>query len=84
MFTVVQLIPKQLMGIIVDEAGVIETALPYLRITAFDYLLVAMVFPLNGLCNGSGHTLFTMIPSIFSSVIARVPVTYFDVEGLLT
>lgn len=82
MFTVVQLIPKQLMGIIVDETGVIETALPYLRITAFDYLLVAMVFPLNGLCNGSGHTLFTMIPSIFSSVIARVPVAYFCVYAL--
>lgn len=73
-FTVVQLFPTQLMGLLVDDVEVINTALPYLRITAFDYLLVALIFPLNGLCNGSGHTMFTMIPSIFSSVIARVPV----------
>lgn len=74
MFAAVQLFPTQLMGILVDDMNVINTALPYLRITACDYLLVAFIFPLNGLCNGSGHTMFTMIPSIFSSVIARVPV----------
>lgn len=82
MFTIVQLIPAQLMGLLVDDANVISTAVPYLRITACDYLLVALIFPLNGLCNGSGHTLFTMIPSIFSSVIARVPVAYFCVYVL--
>lgn len=82
MFTAVQLMPAQLMGLLIDEHDVIQTALPYLRITAFDYLLVALIFPLNGLCNGSGHTMFTMIPSIFSSVIARVPVAYFCVYAL--
>lgn len=74
MFTIVQLFPARLMSLLADDAALVETALPYLRVTAFDYLLVAFIFPLNGLCNGSGHTLFTMIPSIFSSVIARVPV----------
>ena len=74
MFTVVQLFPEFLLGLLIDDGAVISEALPYLRVTACDYLLVALIFPLNGLCNGSGHTLFTMIPSIFSSVIARVPV----------
>ena len=74
MFIIVQLFPTQLMGLLVDDVAVISEALPYLRITSCDYLLVALIFPLNGLCNGSGHTLFTMIPSVFSSVIARVPV----------
>lgn len=82
MFITVQLIPAKLMGLLVDDTEVITTALPYLRITSFDYLLVALIFPLNGLCNGSGHTLFTMIPSVFSSVIARVPVAYFCVYAL--
>ncbi len=77
MFFMVQFFPLQLMGLIVTDREVIQTALPYLRVTAVDYLLVAFIFPLNGLCNGSGHTLFTMLPSIFSSVIARVPVAYF-------
>ena len=40
-----------------------------------------MIFPLNGICNGSGHTLFTMIPSIVSSVVTRVPAAYICVLG---
>ena len=73
-FVTVQLFPLRLLSLLVEDANVLEQGLKYLRITSFDYLLVAFVFPLNGLCNGSGHTLFTMIPSVFSSVIARVPV----------
>ena len=80
-FVIVQLLPEQLMGLIVSDDTVIKEALPYLRITAFDYLLVAMIFPLNGICNGSGHTLFTMIPSIVSSVVTRVPAAYICVLG---
>ena len=80
-FVIVQLLPEQLMGLIVSDDTVIKEAFPYLRITAFDYLLVAMIFPLNGICNGSGHTLFTMIPSIVSSVVTRVPAAYICVLG---
>ena len=82
LFALVELFPLQLMGLLVNDADVLSEALPYLRVTAFDYLLVALIFPLNGLCNGSGHTLFTMIPSIFSSVIARIPVAIFCVRTL--
>lgn len=82
MFAIVQLFPSSIMGLLVQDAGVINEALPYLRITALDYLLVALCFPLNGLCNGSGHTLFSMIPSIVSSVIVRVPVAYFCARTL--
>lgn len=75
-FTIVQTMPLQILRLLVKDAAVLEQGLKYLRVTSFDYLLVAFVFPLNGLCNGSGHTLFTMIPSVFSSVIARVPVAF--------
>lgn len=73
-FIAVHAVPMQILSLLTRDTAVLEQALIYLRITSLDYLLVAFVFPLNGLCNGSGHTLFTMIPSIFSSVIARVPV----------
>ena len=82
MFVLVQAFPTFWMGLLVTDSEVIKTAVPYLRVTAFDYLLVALVFPLNSLCNGSGHTLFTMIPSIASSVIFRVPVAWFCVKVL--
>lgn len=75
-FIIVQSMPTQLLRLLVDDNDVLLQGAKYLRITSLDYLLVAFVFPLNGLCNGSGHTLFTMIPSVFSSVIARVPVAF--------
>ncbi|MBQ8092669.1 MAG: MATE family efflux transporter [Clostridia bacterium] len=76
-FIPVQIIPLRLLSLLTTDPDVLAQALPYLRVTSLDYLLVAMVFPLNALCNGSGHTMFTMIPSIVSSVIARVPVAAF-------
>ena len=82
MFVIVQLFPAQLMGLIISDEAVITEAVPYLRITCFDYLLVALVFPINGILNGSGHTLFTMLPSVVSSVIARVPVAFFCTKVL--
>ncbi len=81
-FVVVQLLAKPLLGLLSDEEAVLRQGLDYLRVTSLDYLLTAFVFPLNALCNGSGHTMFTMIPSIVSSVIARVPVAYFCVRVL--
>lgn len=81
-FLTVQLIPSRLLGLLTNDAAVIEQGLKYLRVTSFDYLLVALIFPLNGLCNGSGHTLFTMLPSVFSSVIARVPVAILCARAL--
>ncbi len=81
-FIIVQLLAKPLLGLLTGEEEVLSQGLDYLRVTSLDYLLTAFVFPLNALCNGSGHTMFTMIPSIVSSVIARVPVAYFCVRVL--
>ena len=81
-FAVVQAAPMPLLRLLADDEDVLAHALPYLRVTALDYLLVALVFPLNALCNGSGHTIFTMIPSFVSSVVARIPVAYFCVRAL--
>lgn len=75
-FTLVQAMPEAFLSIFTSDPFVIKEAVPYLRITSFDYLLVALIFPLNGFINGSGHTVFTMIPSIVSSVIIRVPVAF--------
>ncbi len=82
LFIIVQLMTRPLLGLLTNEEEVLLQGLDYLRVTSLDYLLTAFVFPLNALCNGSGHTLFTMIPSIVSSVVARVPVAYFCVRVL--
>ncbi|MBQ8161560.1 MAG: MATE family efflux transporter [Clostridia bacterium] len=81
-FIVVQVFALPLLGLLAGEEEVLMQGLAYLRVTSLDYILTALIFPLNALCNGSGHTMFTMIPSIVSSVVARVPVAYFCVRVL--
>ena len=81
-FVAVQLLAMPLLRLLTNEEEVLLQGLDYLRVTSLDYLLTAFVFPLNALCNGSGHTIFTMIPSIVSSVVARVPVAWFFVRVL--
>ena len=81
-FVVVQVAAMPLLKLLTKEEDVLHQGLDYLRVTSLDYILTAFVFPLNALCNGSGHTIFTMIPSIVSSVVARVPVAYFCVRVL--
>ncbi|MDR3167884.1 MAG: MATE family efflux transporter, partial [Treponema sp.] len=46
------------------------------RSFSIDFLLIPFIFCINGLLIGGGHTLFTLITNIFSSVVLRVPVCY--------
>ncbi|MBQ3761061.1 MAG: MATE family efflux transporter [Clostridia bacterium] len=81
-FILVQLFTMPLLKLLAEEKDVLLQGRDYLKITSLDYIMTAFVFPLNALCNGSGHTMFTMIPSIVSSVVVRVPVAYFCVKVL--
>jgi Na+-driven multidrug efflux pump len=54
------------------RAGVI-----YIRAFSFDFLLIPFVFCINGFLIGGGHTMFTLIANLFSSILLRVPVCYF-------
>jgi putative MATE family efflux protein len=76
-FTLLQLIPGQVVAIFSSEPAVIEAGITYIRSFSFEYLFIPFMFCLNGLFMGGGHTTFTLINSILSSVLIRVPVSYF-------
>jgi putative MATE family efflux protein len=75
-FTLVQIFPGFVLSVFTDEQKVIEYGILYIRTFSFDYLILTVVFSINGLINGSGHTTFSLINSMLSSVLIRVPVSY--------
>ncbi len=52
---------------------VIESGVTYMRTFSFDYIIVPFVFCLNGLFIGAGHTTFSLINSMMSSLLLRIP-----------
>lgn len=56
---------------------VIEHGITYMRTFSFDYIIVPFVFCLNGLFIGAGHTTFSLINSMMSSLLLRIPAALF-------
>ncbi len=75
-FAVAQLFPEAVLRVFADDASMIQAGKEYMRSFAFDYLLASIMFGLNGLFIGSGHTTFTLFNSVLSSVLIRVPMAY--------
>jgi putative MATE family efflux protein len=76
-FVVVQLFPAAILRLFGNDPQMIQNGVTYLRSFSFDFLLIPFIFCINGFLIGGGHTLFTLINSMFSSVLLRVPVCYF-------
>ena len=49
----------------------------YLKSFSFDFLIIPFVFCINGFLIGGGHTLFTLVNSLLSSVLLRAPICYY-------
>jgi putative MATE family efflux protein len=76
-FALVQLFPESILRIFGNDPIMIQDGVIYLRTFAIDFLIIPFVFCINGLLMGGGHTFFTLINNILSSVVLRVPVCYF-------
>ncbi len=75
-FAVVQALPSQLVALFSVDAAVIAAGTEYLRTFSFDYLLVPFVFSFGGLVIASGHTVFSLVLAMLSSVVLRVPAAW--------
>jgi putative MATE family efflux protein len=76
-FILVQLFPGPIVRIFGDDPQMIQDGVTYLRSFSLDFLVIPFVFCINSFLIGGGHTLFTLINSILSSVLIRVPVCWF-------
>jgi Na+-driven multidrug efflux pump len=75
-FVLVMAFPEAILRIFGDDPQMIRDGVAYARSFAWDLLIVPFVFCINGFLIGGGHTFFTMINSLLSSVILRAPVCY--------
>lgn len=73
-FVSVQLFPGPIIGVFSPNEEVIKNGVEYMRSFSFDYLLVPIMFCLNGLIMGAGHTRFTLLSASLSSLLLRIPV----------
>jgi len=60
-----------------DDAKVMEIGIAYLHIAGSCYIFFAIMFISNGVINGAGHTIITMIFTLLSLWLVRVPLAWF-------
>lgn len=75
-FVLVQLFPQPILEMFDNNPDMIRSGVEYFRTFSFDYLLVPLCFSINGLYIASGHTTFSLINSILSSVALRIPASF--------
>ena len=75
-FVIAQLFPRQILAAFAKDPLLIEVGEHYMRFFCFDYLVVPIVFALNGLFTGAGHTTFSLINNVLSAIAIRVPAAY--------
>lgn len=71
-----QLYPKTAIAIFTTDENVLEAGSQYLKTFSYDYLLVPIVFCINGFLFGCGRTIFAAINSICAAFLIRVPVGF--------
>lgn len=66
-------IPRLLLSMFIHDPVVLDIGVTYLRIEGGSYILFAIMFITNGIINGAGHTMTTMVFSLLSLWVVRVP-----------
>lgn len=72
-----QLAPESMIRVFTDDASVIAAGVPFFRTCSYDYILVALVFCLNGYLNGRQKTVWTMVSCSAAALFLRIPLVYF-------
>ncbi|MCL2320454.1 MAG: MATE family efflux transporter, partial [Treponema sp.] len=76
-FALIMLFPAAVLRAFGSDPHMIQDGVTYIHSVAYDFLFIPFIFCINGFLIGGGHTLFTLISSILSAVLLRVPVCYF-------
>ena len=75
-FAFIRIFPIQILSLFGNDPEMLADGVVYMSSFSFDLLLIPFIFCINGLLMGGGHTTFTLITSILSSVLLRAPICY--------
>ncbi|MGI6326058.1 MAG: MATE family efflux transporter [Saccharofermentanales bacterium] len=76
LFIWIQISPESVLAIFTSDQAIIASGVLYLRSASLEYLMVAVVFPLNGFFNGCGRTRFTMLNGLLATIVVRAPLAF--------
>lgn len=68
--------PQSMIRVFTGDANVIAAGVPFFRSCSYDYIMVAMVFCLNGYLNGRQKTVWTMVSCSAGALVLRIPMVY--------
>lgn len=72
-----QLGTESMIRVFSTDANVIAAGVPYFVSCSYDYILVTIVFCLNGYLNGRQKTVWTMISCSAGALFLRIPMVYY-------
>lgn len=72
-----QVNPASMIRVFSKDADVIAAGVPFFKSCSYDYIMVTMVFCLNGYLNGCQKTVWTMISCSAGALLLRIPMVYF-------
>lgn len=76
-FVLVTLFPEPIIKMFDDDPLMVQYGVEYIKTFSFDYLIVPIMFCLTGLFIGAGHTTYSFITGVTSSILVRIPASYF-------
>lgn len=71
-----QVNPQSMIRVFAEDANVVAAGVPFFRSCSYDYIMVAMVFCLNGYLNGRQKTVWTMVSCSAGALVLRIPMVY--------
>lgn len=72
-----QISPESMLGVFTKDEQVIAAGIPFFRSCSYDYIMVTMVFCLNGYLNGRQKSLWTMISCSGGALLLRMPLVWY-------
>lgn len=81
-FILTRLFPEEILMMFSNDPELIRVGVPYLNVFTYDYLLVPAAFCLVGFFIGTGHTTFSLINNIMSSIVIRIPAAFLLSDAL--
>jgi putative MATE family efflux protein len=81
-FVLVRVFPAQILSLFGRDPEMIQAGITYISAFSYDFFFIPFAFCINGFLIGGGHTVYTLINSMVSSVLLRAPVCYFLGVGM--
>lgn len=72
-----QVNPASMIRVFAEDSAVIAAGIPFFQSCSYDYIMVTIVFCLNGYLNGCQKTLWTMFSCSAGALLLRIPLVWY-------